>query len=838
MFQQASQRASKRATAAIATGIASVITWEHHHHHHHHDPQADANAEEGENGGAGGGGEQQDVDGDRRLLLSVYYRDPLHLQSPYHHQYSRFPLLPTSTLNSSSSSMNVAQCDAATSQPSSSLFSKGLSSILRRMHQSETKDTSLESIYKIKSKTPIGEGAFGQVFLGSHKQTGEQVAIKKIWKEFTNRQDCQREMSALLHIKEHGGHPHICSLHENFDEAQHYALILDLINGGELFDRLVENGAYSELDASRLMREVVSAINFLHGIGLVHGDLKPENLMLSQTHRSSIIKVVDFGCSELVDLPLPPSTQERNSTGTVAYYSPERGLDTKQAPTKALDMWALGIILFIMLTGLHPLDPEGNSTDEQLKAKLRRLYDKKINLMESRKLKPFISHLSPSAIQLLTLLLEPDPTKRVEASKLIQHPWIRGLTATEGKIENSDKRLSKIRKFRSKIETKVFQQLVSFADAGHTKTKGSLFQKAFSSMDKEDKGFLTVDDVSGAALSGLVGPPPADGVPADDMSLSEFSTLLGDNMVSKYLPTGHVLYREGDIGHHMYFINSGKIDVSTKDGFRAVLQHGDTCGEGGLLNENRQRSATLRTMTPVHVIQIDREHFLKYLIGSDSELGIKMREKINARKFGRAEYILANHAKNEETKVPKNHIVFTDGDEVSGFHLLCEGMIDVMTKKGKRLYDVKPGEVFGIQSFLMEKNNRRDLAKCIADEGCTIKTMHRDTAHDLFQKNPGIKESLSELALRREFRRAIVLKFNKSFPRDKQGLRKVFDAIDLDKSGLLKKEELKELLLTHLDDLILTEDDVEALLATMDLQQNGVVDFEEFCSIFLGKHLL
>jgi len=322
------------------------------------------------------------------------------------------------------------------------------------------------------------------------------------------------------------------------------------------------------------------------------------------------------------------------------------------------------------------------------------------------------------------------------------------------------------------------------------------------------------------------------------MSLSEFSTLLGDNMQSKYLPTGHVLYREGDIGHHMYFINSGKIEVSTKDGFRAVLQHGDTCGEGGLLNENRKRSATLRTMTPVHVIQIDREHFLKYLVGSDSALGIKLREKINARKFGRAEYILANHAQDdtitlEQSKVPKNHVIFSDGDEVNdGFWLLSEGMIDVVTNKGKRLYDVKPGEVFGIQSFLMEKQHRRDLAKCISQDGCVIKTMHRDTADDLFQKNPGVKESLTELALRREFRRAIVLKFNKDFPRDKKGLRKCFDMIDLDQTGLLKKSEVKELLLTYLGDLEFTEEDVDALLNTMDLQRNGVVDFEEFCSIF------
>mmetsp|Transcript_44484 Transcript_44484/g.107160 ORF Transcript_44484/g.107160 Transcript_44484/m.107160 type:complete len:815 (+) Transcript_44484:164-2608(+) len=813
MFQQASQRASQRAAAAVITGVASVITWEHQHEHH-------ATVEEQEDGG---GGEEQDGDGERQLLLSVY-RDPLHLQSP-----PSFPfLLPTNTIA-------TTRCDATASQPSS-LFAKGFSSILRRMQQSETKDSSLEAKYKIQSKKPIGEGAFGQVFLGKNKQTGEQVAIKKIWKEFTDRQDCQREMNALLHIKEHGGHPHICSLHENFEEAQHFALILDLINGGELFDRLVENGAYSELDASRLMREVVSAMNFLHGIGLVHGDLKPENLMLSQTHTSPIIKVVDFGCSELVDQPMPSTQQERNSTGTVAYYSPERGLDTKQPPTKALDMWALGIILFIMLTGLHPLDPEGDSTDAQLTANLRRLYEKKINLMKSPKLKPFFSHLSPSAIQLLTLLLEPNPSKRIGASQMIEHSWIQGLTASAGKIENSDKRLSKFRKFRSKIETKVFQELVSLADADH-KTKGSLFQKAFSSLDKEDKGFLTVDDVADsphhAKIAGSISQNHPE-VP-EDMSLSEFSTLLGDNMVSKYLPTGHVLYREGEIGHHMYFLNSGKIEVSTKDGFKAVLQHGDTCGEGGLLNEDRKRSATLRTMTPVHVIQIDREHFLKYLIGSDSELGIKLREKINARKFGRAEYILANHAKSnilEETKVPKNHLIFSDGDEVNGFHLLSEGMIDVGTKRGKRVYDVKPGEVFGIQSFLMEKQHRRDVAKCISNEGCTIKTMHRDTADDLFQKNPGIKESLMELALRREFRRAIVLKFNKSFPRDQKGLRKVFDAIDLDQTGLLRKEELKDLLMTHLDDLALSEDDVEALLSTLDLQRNGVVDFHEFCSIF------
>ena len=80
-------------------------------------------------------------------------------------------------------------------------------------------------------------------------------------------------MEALLHIRQHGGHPNICRLRENFDEGQYYYLILDLVSGGEMFDHLVNQGPYSEADAARLIREVASALAFCHGIGLVHGDL-------------------------------------------------------------------------------------------------------------------------------------------------------------------------------------------------------------------------------------------------------------------------------------------------------------------------------------------------------------------------------------------------------------------------------------------------------------------------------------------------------------------------------------------------------------------------------------
>jgi Protein kinase domain len=117
---------------------------------------------------------------------------------------------------------------------------------LARMNLHSTKHA-LETKYEINPE-PIGEGAFGQVFVARHRQTGELVAVKRIWKKYSDNQDFVREMSTLLQIQAHGGHPHICQLRENFEQADDYALVLDLIKGGEMFEHLVESGAYSELD--------------------------------------------------------------------------------------------------------------------------------------------------------------------------------------------------------------------------------------------------------------------------------------------------------------------------------------------------------------------------------------------------------------------------------------------------------------------------------------------------------------------------------------------------------------------------------------------------------------
>ena len=144
---------------------------------------------------------------------------------------------------------------------------------IQKMHSTSTRNATLEERYDVDLDHPLGEGAFGAVYTAHHRVTNEKVAVKKIPKQFTSDMNFQREMEALLHIRAAGGHPNICGLRENFDQGNFYYLVLDLVSGGEMFDHLCLQGAYSEADAARLVREVASALAFCHGIGLVHGDL-------------------------------------------------------------------------------------------------------------------------------------------------------------------------------------------------------------------------------------------------------------------------------------------------------------------------------------------------------------------------------------------------------------------------------------------------------------------------------------------------------------------------------------------------------------------------------------
>jgi len=318
--------------------------------------------------------------------------------------------------------------------------------MLHRFKSKSKKARQLADKYDVDWNTVLGFGTYGAVYCGINSSNGDRVALKVISKKGTDQSSFRRETTALLRISDNGAHPNISCLRDVYEDDNYYYLVLDLICGGEIFDHLVNDGVFSEDNAIRLMRQAASALFFLHTIGVVHADLKPENLMLCSASREhGTLRIIDFGSARVDDdnryhvdgTEKPVSLRSEVSTGTVAYWAPERFVKGSEA-TPATDMWSTGVILYIMLTGVHPFDPEGCTDDKVVEERIK-----------SNPKAPFntqcINRLSPSAIDLIEKLMDPDPSKRLDAAGMLEHSWIKGYiseptmlhTYSNSKVTNS-----------------------------------------------------------------------------------------------------------------------------------------------------------------------------------------------------------------------------------------------------------------------------------------------------------------------------------------------------------------------------------------------------------------
>lgn len=606
--------------------------------------------------------------------------------------------------------------------------------MLHRMRS--MKGRGLTEKYQIDWDTVLGEGAYGQVYPARVAATGEKVALKKISRRYTNSSGFKTETDALLRIYDNGGHPNISGLRDMYEDHSYYYLILDLVSGGEMFEHLIHFGAYSEADAARLIQEVASALAFLHGVGVVHADLKPENLLLSTKNRlDGTIKMIDFGCAQIKDDELDhviadhsvANTTSAASTGTTAYWPKERfGNDGEATP--AMDMWSVGVILYIMLTGVHPFDLRGLSTDEEI--------EERIKANPSPPLEHhLVGHLSESAIDLIKKLMERDPNKRLTAYEMLQHPWVRGETALKQKIQDSDKKLSRFKDLRSKLEAGMFAVLVSQGNEGATMSEArskhdnsddsrennkgthNIMQRAFAIFDAEGRGFVTSDDLSriasertGTLISSsdtkeFLATQNGDiSSAASNLSLSQFNKLFS-GLHQKHFPRGHYIFHAGDDGDSMYFLSSGKVEIQTRKGqLVSILRSGDFFGEGSLLEEQTGRFTSAKCATPVDVIEIKREDFDRYLTTSS-----KVKNDLKVRWRGRQLQYAKNLLRLQKNIVPrtytKGEIVYKEGDPgTSMFRVDDEdgGELHV-SHNGTLVHKYFPGDSFGESSLLFKR---------------------------------------------------------------------------------------------------------------------------------------
>ncbi|KAM4716169.1 calcium/calmodulin-dependent protein kinase (CaM kinase) II gamma 1 isoform 8-T8 [Anableps anableps] len=253
----------------------------------------------------------------------------------------------------------------------------------------------------------LGKGAFSVVRRCVKKSSGQEYAAKIInTKKLSARdhQKLEREARICRLLK----HPNIVRLHDSISEEGFHYLVFDLVTGGELFEDIVAREYYSEADASHCISQILESVNHIHQHDIVHRDLKPENLLLASKMKGAAVKLADFGLAIEVQ-----GDQQAwfGFAGTPGYLSPE--VLRKDPYGKPVDIWACGVILYILLVGYPPFwDEDQHKLYQQIKAGA---YDFP---------SPEWDTVTPEAKNLINQMLTINPAKRITAEQALKHPWV------------------------------------------------------------------------------------------------------------------------------------------------------------------------------------------------------------------------------------------------------------------------------------------------------------------------------------------------------------------------------------------------------------------------------
>jgi serine/threonine protein kinase len=265
----------------------------------------------------------------------------------------------------------------------------------------DSKKTRVSDHYDILQK--LGVGSFGFVKKGLHLQTKEMVAIKSCLKANVPRETLISEVELLKTVQ---GQHSIVNMIDVFESKTKINIVMEYIQGGELFDKIVELEFYMEKDAAKLMKQIADSVLIIHDRNIVHRDLKPENLMFAD-RECTVLKLIDFGISAMLR-----SDDELlyDRVGTRTYMAPE--IITGGGYGKPADMYSLGVIMYILLVGYPPLDPEEGITELEFPEE-------------------DWEEISQDAMDIIVNLLHDDPTMRMDIHEFLAHPWVSGVKASE-----------------------------------------------------------------------------------------------------------------------------------------------------------------------------------------------------------------------------------------------------------------------------------------------------------------------------------------------------------------------------------------------------------------------
>ncbi|XP_027184466.1 calcium-dependent protein kinase-like [Coffea eugenioides] len=329
----------------------------------------------------------------------------------------------------------------------------------------------------------LGKGQFGVTYLCTENATGQKYACKSILKRKlvskNDKEDMKREIQIMQHLS---GQPNIVEFKGAYEDRQSVHIVMELCAGGELFDRIVSRGHYSERDAAELIRQIVNVVHICHFMGVMHRDLKPENFLLASKDEKSMLKATDFGLSVFIE----EGKVYRDIVGSAYYVAPEV---LRRSYGKEIDIWSAGVILYILLSGVPPFwaETEKGIFDAILQGEID---------FES----PPWPSISNIAKDLVRKMLTMDPKKRITSAQVLEHPWIRvGGEASDKPIDSAV--LSRMKQFRAMNKLKKLALKVIAENLSEEEIKG--LKAMFTNIDTDNSGTITYEELkSGLARLG------------------------------------------------------------------------------------------------------------------------------------------------------------------------------------------------------------------------------------------------------------------------------------------------------------------------------------------------
>ncbi|XP_029798551.1 calcium/calmodulin-dependent protein kinase type IV isoform X2 [Suricata suricatta] len=343
--------------------------------------------------------------------------------------------------------VTVPSCSASSCSSVTASVAPGAGSLVPDYWIEGSNRDALSDFFEVESE--LGRGATSIVYRCKQKGTQKPYALK-VLKKTVDKKIVRTEIGVLLRLS----HPNIIKLKEIFETPTEISLVLELVTGGELFDRIVEKGYYSERDAADAVKQILEAVAYLHENGIVHRDLKPENLLYATPAPDAPLKIADFGLSKIVEHQVLMKTV----CGTPGYCAPEILRGCAYGPE--VDMWSVGIITYILLCGFEPFYDERG--DQFM---FRRILN-----CEYYFISPWWDEVSLNAKDLVRKLIVLDPKKRLTTFQALQHPWVTGKAANFVHMDTAQKKLQEFnarRKLKAAVKAVVASSRLGSASSGH-----------------------------------------------------------------------------------------------------------------------------------------------------------------------------------------------------------------------------------------------------------------------------------------------------------------------------------------------------------------------------------